>query len=136
MNDAGLRVGLLIAAVVLAIAAIVADTNVQSAVPLAAGAGIALAAFATLGLVGRTRFARVPFVPPVTDPLVALRTAFRSGPLGRQRIASAVLELQRETFGRTAARQAEVTTRRPEEMSASEFRRWVGEQLDELERTA
>lgn len=133
MNDRGLRGGLLVTAIGLAIAAAIADTNVASAVPLAAGAGIALAAFATLSVLDQTRFARAPFVPPVTDPLVALRTAFRSGPLGRQRIAAAILELQREGLDRTGARPPDPATPRPEELAPAAFRRWVAAQLEELE---
>lgn len=134
MNDAGLRVGLLVAAIALAAAAAVADPNTASELPLAVAAGVALAAFATLSVVGQTRFARAPFVPPVTDPLVALRQAFRSGPLGRQRVVGAILELQREAFGRTGSAAPGGAGPRPEELPPPEFRAWVAAQLDELER--
>ena len=134
MTDAGLRVGLLAAALVLAVAAIVADTNTDSALPLAFGAGVALTGFAVLSVIARTRFARAPFVPPVTDPLVALRNSFHGGVLGRQRIAVAVLELQRETLGRTTGRPADPLAPRPEDLPPAQFRAWVSAQLDELER--
>jgi hypothetical protein len=134
VNDGGVRAALLVAAIALAIAAILADTNTDSAIPLAVAAGLALTGFAALSVVGRTRFVRAPFVPPVTDPLVALRNSFRSGALGRQRIAGAVLELQRETLGRSSGRPADPGAPRPEDLPPDKFRAWVSAQLDELER--
>lgn len=134
MNVDGVRAALLFAALAFAIAAIIADTNTDSALPLAAAAGVALTGFAALSVVSRTRFVRAPFVPPVTDSLVALRSSFRSGALGRQRIAGAVLELQRETLGRGSGRPADPAAVRPEDLPPEKFRAWVSAQLDELER--
>jgi len=121
-------------AVVLGAAAAYAGTNEVTAVPLAAGAAVAGAAFAAIRLAPRVRTEPVarPIYEP--DPLVALRAAFREGAIGRQRIAQAIGELERSSgLGRTRAGPDEIE-RHPERVSAPAFRTWVETRLADLER--
>ncbi|MCI4336586.1 MAG: hypothetical protein L3K17_05245 [Thermoplasmata archaeon] len=133
MNDGPLRALLLGTALVLAAAAVYAGANSASAVPLATTAALCVAAFAALSIAGATRFVRQPFTLPVADPLVALRSAFREGALGRQRIIVALAELERQAHGRAAITADNAAQFRAEEQPPAAFRRWVGERLDELE---
>jgi hypothetical protein len=118
---------------VLAGGAIWAGPNEGTAAPLAAGALAALAGFAGLMLWPYVHL-QLPSAERLdADSLVALRRAFGEGALGRQRVAQAVLELERESLGRAVAHEGDPVARHPEGASDAEFRRWVRARLDEIE---
>ncbi len=133
MNLETPRVGLLVVAGLLAVLAVVAGPNEGTAVPLAGGALVVASVVVVLSLVRQVRFRRRPIGPTESHSLVALRQAFREGPIGRQRIAQALLELERESLGRVPAREAGSIALHPETADPKEFRAWVRERLDELE---
>ncbi len=133
MNLALPRWALLGAAVVLGGLAIGAGPNEATAVPAAGVALVCAAGFAALSLLHRVRFRFAPLELPESHSLVALRQSFREGPIGRQRIAQAILELERETLGRPEGRASDAVALKPEAVDPKTFRAWVRERLDELE---
>jgi hypothetical protein len=135
VNDGPLRAALLGTAVVLAAFAVFAGDNSDAAVPLATGAALAIVGFAVLSMASNTRYTPRPLVPLVADPFVALRNAFREGALGRERVAVAIAELERAAHGRPPITDDERSRLRPEERRPEQFRQWVSERLDELERS-
>ncbi|HYK93080.1 MAG TPA: hypothetical protein VEY07_03445 [Thermoplasmata archaeon] len=135
MNLDRIRWVLLVVAGVLGALAAYAGSNESTAVPLAVGAVVAGGVFAALSLVEHVRFHLPTIERPEVDSLVALRRAFAEGAIGRQRIAQALLELERETYGRTSGQEGDPTALSPESVSEPEFRRWVVARLDRLEAT-
>ena len=131
-----LAVAGLVGAGVLAALAIVAGPNEAFAAPAAGVALAVLAGAIVLFLVPSVRWYRPSESIPEADPLVSLRHAFREGAIGRQRIAQAVLELERETLGRGAVADGDPIALHPESATAEEFRRWVDDRLHQIEGTA
>lgn len=129
------RVGVagLVVAGLLAGLAVFAGPNEAAAAPAAGGALVALAAAIALLLFPSVRWHAADVAVPVADPLVSLRHAFREGALGRQRIAQAVLELERGSLGRGAASDGDPIALHPEAATPEEFRRWVEERLRRIE---
>ena len=119
----------------LVVAAVIAGPNEATAVAVASLAALTVSGFAGLSMMERTRFRRRTFVLPESDSLVGLRQAFREGPIGRQRIAAAVAELERGGFGRRDSGTDAEMVLRPERQDAARFRRWVEERVDDLERS-
>ncbi len=133
MNPETPRWALLAGAGLLTALAVVAGANESTAVPAAGGALALAVGFIFLSLVRQVRFRVRQRELPEAHSLVALRQAFREGPIGRQRIAQAILELERETLGRVPAREAGSIALHPEAADPTEFRAWVRERLAELE---
>lgn len=133
MNPDPWRWALLGVAGALGGAAVLAGANDAVAVPLAGGALLAVTGFATLSLVEQVRFHLPQVDRPDVDTLAALRRAFDEGALGRQRITQALLELERETLGRTGASGGDVIALRPESVNDAEFRQWVTARIEALE---
>lgn len=125
---------------------LVALAAVATALALWAGSNLALAVPAGVVAVAAAAFLfgeawlrhgtrrAVPATPlPAADSASALRTNFRSGPLGREAIVVLLDRLEREGL------HPELPARRPAEfarfarLSPAEFRRYVRDRLDELE---
>jgi len=115
--------------------AVWAGSNVDTALPAAgvAAAGAALFVAATLAPAVRFR----PPAPPADpgDALIALRSAFHEGSLGRQRIAQAIAALDRSAHGRSTAVSRDPILLHPETVDTAAFRAWVETRLAELEAT-
>ena len=135
MNPDPWRWTLLGVAGVLGGVAVAAGPNETVAAPAAGGALLAAAGFALLSIIERVHLRLPPRERMEGDRLVALRQAFAEGAIGRQRIAQAVLELERETLGRAATQEGDPVALHPEEASDDEFRRWVVARMDRLEGT-
>jgi hypothetical protein len=97
-------------------------------------AGLCVAAFALLSLLEPARALERPGRSLEVAPIVNLRQSFRDGRIGQERIVEALSTLERNARGRSARPRLEATGVAPEERSPEEFRRWVVERLDELER--
>ena len=135
MNWDGVRFTLLGLALALAVVAAIAGANETTAIPAAGGAAVAVGLFAVLTVLPRTRLPRALLPELERDSLVALRQAFREGALGRQRIAFAIAELEREAYGRAGPHSADDAIRQPEAQAPEAFRTWVEERVTELEAT-
>ncbi|MCI4329512.1 MAG: hypothetical protein L3J80_01415 [Thermoplasmata archaeon] len=72
--------------------------------------------------------------PMVGAPLVVLRESFQSGPLGRQAIVSTVASLEQTRTRGAEARMSPDEERRLIASPLDEFRAWLDERLDLLER--
>lgn len=133
MNVAPWRGTSLAGAGLLTVVAVLAGPNESVAAAAALGALLSALAFIALGLVPRVRWRPGPSVHYERHALVALRQAFREGPIGRQRIAQSVLELERSSVGRPWAHSGDEIALHPEASDPGAFRAWVARRLDELE---
>jgi len=114
--------------------AVWAGPNAAVAVPAAGLAVAGVALLAALSFVGRLRPSRTLFRPPERATLVLLREGFRSGPLGRQSIITALGGLDASIRGPRRAPVSMDEESRIREMPSADFRRWVETRLAELER--
>lgn len=111
-----------------------AGPNLAVAVPAGGVAALAAGAYVGLLMAERVRFARAPVVPPIGDPVVGLREAFRSGSIGRQKLIQMIATLER------SLRERELAPVTPEEEqtlltgSRSAFHAWADRRLSRLER--
>jgi hypothetical protein len=118
-------------------AAIAVAAGPDLSVALLSGGAAALAAglVVVLALVGRVRPTRGRPRPVESELLVTLRDGMTSGPIGRQRVIAALQSVERSAGIRDGIPVGAEEERRLVEMPVGEFRAWLAEQLDRLERT-
>jgi hypothetical protein len=125
-----LAVGSILAAVGIGLTA--ADFSLATAV---AAGGTVVAVVGAAALLAPTVRYRRTFAPlPVGAPILALRDALRSGPLGRQRVIATVVALAPRGGVDGAAGMSPDEERRLLALDANDFRTWLDAQLDRLER--
>lgn len=126
--------GFLVALAVLSTGlAIWADDNFALAVPLATAAVLAAGLLTVDVAFGRSRTARPLAAGAEPEELGMVRTAFRSGPLGREMIADLLDHLERAGPNPGLPRRREEETSRLVTIPHPEFRTYVRKRLDDLE---
>jgi len=114
--------------------AIAAGPNLAVALFLGGAAALGGGVVAILVLGDRVRRTETRPVAVESETLVTLRDALSSGPLGRERVIAAVRAVEWGQAVRDPSPAGAEEDRRLLELPREEFRRWLTERLDRLER--
>lgn len=117
-----------------AVVTVWAGPNEATAVPAAGLTALVASAYVGWLLYDRVRWPRT--APPTIsgDPIIGLREAFGSGPIGRQKIILLLTSMERSLGEHHYEPVAPEEERRLLSASGGEFHRWVDERLRQLER--